>query len=425
MHRLTINNLGPVSECEMTCRPFIVLTGEQASGKSTIAKVLYYFRTVKDDFLDAVMSVLLDVQRQEKSLIKALREALRKKFLRTFGYMVNELRPGMKIRYCYTKDFTITVRLIISRTRDRKILNVELNKPLADAVNEYEKYIFSEAVSFTKKPLPIFQAEISKIFNDNFDAVYMPSGRSMLAVLSNYVRPLSFDYCTQKYIENITAIRQELTGGIEGLTDYYKKDINIPQIWEQAQRLIDRVICGSYRVDGGEERIILKDGNSVRISFASSGQQDALWITNLLYYYLVQGQRRAMFIIEEPESHLFPSSQKYIMELISLLCNSGHSVLVTTHSPYVLGALNNLLYAWQFRKTDKQERAAKIIPQTLWLDSEKFSAYFVRGGRAEDCIDAETKQIQNERIDEISEVITDDYEGLLSLKYEDSENASE
>ena len=197
----------------------------------------------------------------------------------------------------------------------------------------------------------------------------------------------------------------------------------MPQLWESARRLIEKVICGRYSINNGEERIILKDGQHIRINFASSGQQDALWITNLLFYVLVR-KSPAMFIIEEPESHLFPSSQKYIMELIALVHNQGHSMLVTTHSPYVLGTLNNLLYASSFRKTGKQDGAEQVISSALWLDPEKFSAYFVKDGKAEYCMDSDIMQIQNERIDEISEVITNDYEALLSLEYEESANAA-
>lgn len=48
---IEINNLGPVKHCCMTLEDFCVLTGPQASGKSTIAKAIFFFRTIKDDCL--------------------------------------------------------------------------------------------------------------------------------------------------------------------------------------------------------------------------------------------------------------------------------------------------------------------------------------------------------------------------------------
>ena len=41
---IEINNLGPVKNCKMNLEQFCVLTGPQASGKSIIAKALFYFR---------------------------------------------------------------------------------------------------------------------------------------------------------------------------------------------------------------------------------------------------------------------------------------------------------------------------------------------------------------------------------------------
>ncbi|MBQ9390336.1 MAG: ATP-binding protein [Synergistaceae bacterium] len=432
MHRLIIHNLGPIDECEITCRPFMVLTGEQASGKSTIAKALYYFRTVKDDVFEEFLTKLpANLKQENKPLIKDLRETLRRKFLRTFGYSVRELRKGMRLRYFYTQEYSITVRLIVSKTSDRKILNVELSKPLTEAIAEYEKRIaFETEKLLIKKTFASIMSDLNQIFDDEHNTVYLPSGRSMLSFMSSYIRPLNIqgdiglDYCTQKYIEDISNIRHELNGGLDGLMDYYSKGSNIPKSWLKALELIEKVLCGTYRIENGEERIILNDGNYVRINFASSGQQDALWITNLLFYYLVS-LRPTMFIIEEPESHLFPSSQKHIMELVSLVCNHGHSVLVTTHSPYVLGTLNNLLYASSFRRSDKdkREKASKIIPASLWLDYDKFQAWFVKKGKIEDCMDCELKQIRNEVIDGISDVINDDYDKLFDMNNQEEDNA--
>lgn len=48
MQKIIIHNFGPIKECEMDLAQFIVLTGAQAAGKSTIAKAIYYFSLVKE-----------------------------------------------------------------------------------------------------------------------------------------------------------------------------------------------------------------------------------------------------------------------------------------------------------------------------------------------------------------------------------------
>ena len=49
----------------------------------------------------------------------------------------------------------------------------------------------------------------------------------------------------------------------------------------------------------------------------------------------------------------------------------------------------------------------------------------MKGGKVEDCIDHEINQIRNEVIDDISNVINDEYDSLLGLECEESENAAE
>ena len=78
--------------------------------------------------------------------------------------------------------------------------------------------------------------------------------------------------------------------------------------------------------------------------YESSEQQEVLWILNLIYYYLLK-QNPTCFIIEEPEAHLYPNSQKEITEYITLALAEKNECLITTHSPYILGTLSNLLDA--------------------------------------------------------------------------------
>lgn len=87
---------------------------------------------------------------------------------------------------------------------------------------------------------------------------------------------------------------------------------------------------------------------------------------------------------------------------------------MTTHSPYVLGTLNNLLYAQSVQAQD-EKRADEIISKALWLDDGSFDAWFVKDGTIENCMDTEVHMIQNERIDEISKVINQDFDELLEL----------
>ncbi len=42
MHQLYLKNVGPIKECKINITEFDVFTGAQASGKSTIAKSVFF-----------------------------------------------------------------------------------------------------------------------------------------------------------------------------------------------------------------------------------------------------------------------------------------------------------------------------------------------------------------------------------------------
>jgi predicted ATPase len=51
MQKIIIKNFGAIEYAEIEIKKVLVLIGEQASGKSTIAKLIYFFKTLRDDIL--------------------------------------------------------------------------------------------------------------------------------------------------------------------------------------------------------------------------------------------------------------------------------------------------------------------------------------------------------------------------------------
>lgn len=435
MHRLIINKLGPIERCELECSQFMTLTGFQASGKSTIAKAIYYFRTIKDDIAELAKEQALNTANEFRAengvtLRKSLENHLREKFLRTFGSswgMSNE----MYIEYFFTDTCSIKVSLTDDIYAAPNYIWITLSDEIRRFLREKNNYFSVSTLGIPEDELRKFKIELYKIFDDTSSVVYIPAGRSMITLLSQQLgyiyatmddmQKRSLDICTKDYLERILRLKPEFSEGLQGLAAYSSgKSAFMRKVENQALDLIKKILRGSYRYSNGEEQIVLGDGKYVKINFSSSGQQECVWILNLLFYYLVQ-QKQILFIIEEPESHLFPESQKYMTELIALVNNCKHSVVLTTHSPYVLGTLNNLLYAHTIQVQHAKE-ADKIIPESLWLDYHYFDSWFVKDGIIENCMDSELHMIQNERIDEISKVINSDFDDLLNLQDTDDES---
>jgi predicted ATPase len=46
MQRLVIRNFGPIKKLDLKIKDFLVFIGAQASGKSTISKSIYFFKSL-------------------------------------------------------------------------------------------------------------------------------------------------------------------------------------------------------------------------------------------------------------------------------------------------------------------------------------------------------------------------------------------
>lgn len=417
VHRLKIHNLGPIQDCEINCSGFMTFTGFQASGKSTLAKSIFYFRTIKDDLLSIAEEIAIDeynlhYKSGKTALRKRLIEHLREKFLRVFGSSYG-MDNDMVLEYHFTEQCFIIVSLRENQYYDvPNYVWVSLSRELCDFLDAWSGKLSATPLGVSEAGKKGFQAELEKFFEDACGVIYIPAGRSLLTLLSQQLSSIyaslkdfqkrTLDYCTQDYIERILAIKPVFSEGLRGiLADYGPRCGADKEVLDYAYGNIQKVLKGQYLFSNGEERIFIGERKYVKINFASSGQQEAVWILNLIFYYLSKN-KKMLFIIEEPESHLFPESQKFMTELIALAGNVGNDVVVTTHSPYVLGTLNNLLYASQVKDV---AGVSGVIPRCYWLERAHFDALFVRDGRVESCMNDEIQLIQNEKIDEISKVI--------------------
>ena len=89
----------------------------------------------------------------------------------------------------------------------------------------------------------------------------------------------------------------------------------------------------------------VNSNTKIPLSIASSGIQSTLPLL-LVLEYAMNYREYSSVVIEEPESNLFPAKQvdllRYILKQVK---SEKRIVTITTHSPYLLSAINNSLYA--------------------------------------------------------------------------------
>lgn len=417
MKRISLRNLGPIRDCNMEVNQFTILTGAQASGKSTLAKAIYFFRTIKDDVFEQITHRPTEDDYYD-GLEKGLTKRLRNKFLRIFGSSWS-MSSNMKMVYEYKNHMKIEVWLEPdNRASYRNFIKFEFGDALYELFKKYEHEDYIWDQDLARKSL---RDEITTVFEDDYEIVYIPAGRSLITVLTDRLASMidddnrTLDYCMRSYIRLTLALRSAFREGTEGLlrvkiqTTQDKVDRNTLKL---LQSMMDLVLQGQYRYQMGEERLNLlgKDRNRyVKINFASSGQQETTWVFNLLYYYLLE-RRKVFMIIEEPEAHLFPEAQKVLAEALALFGHERNQVLVTTHSPYILGAYNNLLYAGSIQN---HETMSLPFPRETLLNPKATAVWHVDKGLLQNGLSEGL--VQNELIDGASNSINRDFDALLEL----------
>lgn len=224
MHRLIIHKLGPIDHCDLSEPQFSVLTGFQASGKSTIVKSVFYFRTIKEDICSIAEEIALGVHFDENvknkdSLRNRLISRLREKFLRTFGSSWS-MDMGMSLEYYYTESCVIKIQLKESVSYPTpNYIWVELSEGLRAFLSRKDLIPETNTAGITKIGRQMLTETVHNYFNDSLEVVYIPAGRSMLTLLSEQLSYIyttmkdaqkrTLDYCTQNYIERILSLKSE------------------------------------------------------------------------------------------------------------------------------------------------------------------------------------------------------------------------
>lgn len=425
MQKVIIHNFGPIKECEMNLAQFIVLTGAQAAGKSTIAKAIYYFSLVKELCFDFITgSKVKDIGKSKSDI---LGEFLLHIFYELFSDTLSK-SVGCSLEYVYTENTKIQ---LYAEENDSASFNLTIN--FSDNIVELAKRYDERDLSFwaVDKNSQQLNRELENIFDVHYKPLYIPAGRSVVTLMTDFLGELllssggirsriamqNLDYATQKYVREVLLLRKFFSEGTMKLINQIRRGHVLNAALVKKFLLLSvKIIKGEYFYREGAEFLRVKkfDGKTadVWINFASSGQQEILWVCNIMFYHLFHSDR-VFIILEEPEAHLYPDSQKYISELIGMFVHAGNRAIITTHSPYILGEFNNLIYANEIQGFD--EKRNEIVEEEKILPYDDSRAFYVADGFVKDAM--EDHLIINSLIDGASDEINAENDRLIELKW--------
>lgn len=126
---------------------------------------------------------------------------------------------------------------------------------------------------------------------------------------------------------------------------------------------------------GGKEiKVDVRDDLRIDLYNASSSIKQ---LAPLLLYLRYQAAPNQLLIIDEPEMNLHPEGQAKLLEALAILVNLGVHVLITTHSPYFMAHLNNLVAGDTKRPAVRKRQAQSLYmaDPRAFLSMDQVSAY--------------------------------------------------
>lgn len=417
---LKIRNVGPIVEAELNLNKVNVIMGEQSSGKSTINKISCFCNWVEKE-----ICVIQSASRfQEDGVFST--ELVR--FHKLEGYLtdkteINYESNAIKFSYSHSnKEFKFDWKDENIYKRKKLVYIPAERNIVATIPNWFEvKFMDNNILSFMKdwgeardvyskdKPFQILDIDAKYYHEDGIDYVIVDKGGKTLRLTN-----------TSSGLQSLIPLMVI----IDYITDWiYHKDV--PQSIESKRnkkRLHD-TLFKKHVIDVLKEDFDykLKDETSVLFN-NSSGSVIVLDKFIELFQSITEFKGTNIFL-EEPEQNLFPSAQRnLIYHLLQIVNNEEkeHSLLLTTHSPYVLYALNNCMMGYLVKDVISEEDSNEVSCKNAWINPNDVSVYEIKDGRLVN-IQKEDGLIGNNYFDTYMGGIMDDFYKMLNYYGDDKE----
>lgn len=348
---LTIHNFGPIRDAEITIRDLTILVGPQATGKSLAAQLLYFLRNLPDQIPPATPD-------SPAATLSALASWLGNPLAVYAG-------PGARLTWTHGSSH-------------------------ADIHWEQAQ----------QSPRVRYEPPQEEARRSGAEDVYIPAGRALYSFLPPYV-VVSRLRASEEWPGYVRVFYETLGRAVRRLWQQGGTPQPSWRISPFVQDRIDSIIKG--RLVYGPDSIQLETAKRrLRSTTIAAGQME-LWPFWAIVQANTQAGSRTRFYLEEPEAHLHPGAQRSVMEVIAYLVNRQNAqFLLTTHSPYILYAVNNFLMAHKVLAAGKT--LPDDAPPEVALRADQVAAYrFAPDGTVHDIMDAEVGLIDEDELDRVAD----------------------
>lgn len=392
--RLVIKNFGPIKSVDLELGKMTILIGEQATGKSTIAKVLAVCR-----HFSYIVNFIDNNIAKYNSFSKGLNDWDINDFVKSDTYIFYE-----NAHYSFEAK---------SKQINEHVANDEKEKPIYSTVNFIETQLISISSEF--KGLINELNKIRPSEENYYGSDWIPN-ENFFRLNVKRVMDNPFFFPTERGLQSIFSLGKN---SIQNISDsLFNQFASIDRISRNFSNEIEikplNIFYKYQNNQGFTRKKVEKDFYPLRNG--ASGFQSTIPIVLATKFYIEMENRKRTFIIEEPELNLFPKAQKKLMEFfVENINTNGHSFLLPTHSPYFLSAINDLLMAYK-KGQKNQTEVEEIINKESWLNPNDLSVYELKNGEAFDIFDKKIGLIADNIIDDVSDEMNDEFDELLDIK---------
>jgi energy-coupling factor transporter ATP-binding protein EcfA2 len=417
MRTLEVENFSVIKSATLELGRITVLIGPQSSGKSLLCKLAFF----SHDLLILAQNTLDEEGSYERFLQVASEE---------FSKLFPPQSWGPKrftIRY---KCGGLTVEIVRKRYAREPKDKAALVLPAWFAVL-YRRAHRKISVSRQRGKGQFLSVSLRRGFVQNATArigpewnrfqLFIPAGRSFFSsvgkALAAFEEGGSIDPLTLRFGRQVDWDYDQYS--------FLIRTKNVAELSKLLENESKTLLGGSVKQERGKTVFVATDGRTMPLSNLSSGQQELLPLLSTLARRIVWDMTQMLYI-EEPEAHLFPSAQASLVSIFSAISQGirpNVSIVLTTHSPYILSKFNNLIMAGQLGKVRGLKRSVeKIISQPLWVKEGNLRAYSIEDGETASIIDS-SGLINGEYLDSVSETIGKEFDSLLRLEYDNTKGS--
>lgn len=435
MLHFVIDNVGPIRHAEFDLNRVNFFIGPQSVGKSTIAKIIsfclwlekYIIRQqrINSISLKFIKTRLISFHKMnsyfgEGSHFKYSGNTI------DFEYFHNK-KPNLKKKEGLLEAEVGKVAYIPAERSIVSMVNVNSYKLEDDYVRDFvfewlslhSKYSRDEAIQIPGTSVHYYydteKGDVVEL-SDNKTINLTESSSGLQSLIPMYL------YCVyvSKWIYNNSvdmsyADMEKILDGVSRNAFNYLKKSDISSAFIKGDKYEDNIDIVSHLI----RKMLTDDGDSssenVRKTLSKIAEK-----TMLPHY--------TQLIIEEPELNLFPETQVELLYAILRLMQNDRNdnLIITTHSPYILYALNNCLLANTVRDKMPKAKYDKVSCSNIRINPKDVSVYQIENGEfrpIEQNINSENLTIQDNDglirqnfFDSVMKGIMEDFNSLLRYR---------